>query len=98
MHVWTAPIAASGRKLKKYVSVIQETVLLLMVARMNLLYTAQIFASKYRNLYNSVSFDKDEMQHILNELDDKMYYSNCRFTDLDVSIAITKLNAHKKGW
>ena len=33
---------------------------------------AQLFASKYRNLYNSVSSDKDEMQHILNELDDKM--------------------------
>jgi len=56
---------------------------------------AQLFASKYRCLYNSVSFDKDGMQHILNELDgkvcdDKLYYSNCCFTDLDVSIAITR--------
>ena len=33
---------------------------------------AKLFASKYRSLYNSVSFDKGEMQHILNELDDKM--------------------------
>jgi len=32
----------------------------------------QLFASKYRSLYNSVSFDKDEMQHILNERDGKM--------------------------
>jgi len=61
---------------------------------------AQLFASTYRSLYNSVSFDKDEMQYILNELDgmvrdDKFYCSNCCFTDLDVSIAITKLNSHK---
>jgi len=40
------------------------------------------------------------MQHILNELDgkvcdDKLYYLICCFNDLDVSIAITKLNAHK---
>jgi len=73
----------------------QEIVLLLMVARMSLL-LLELFASTYRSLYNSVSFDKDEMQHILNELDakvydDKLYYSNCCFTDLDVSIAITKL-------
>jgi len=26
--------------------------------------------------------------------DDKLYYCNCCFTDFDVSIAITKLNAH----
>jgi len=61
---------------------------------------AQLFAAKYRSLYNSVSFDKYEMQYILNELndkvcDDKLYYSNCCFTDLDVSIVITKLNTHK---
>ena len=35
---------------------------------------AQLFASKYPNLYNSVSFDKDEMQHILNELDGKILF------------------------
>jgi len=61
---------------------------------------SQLFAAKYRSLYSSVSFDKDEMQHILNKLDgkvcdNKLYYSNCSFTDHDVSIAITKLNAHK---
>jgi len=61
---------------------------------------AQLFASKYRSLYYCVSFDKDEMQHFLNELDgkvcdDKLYYANCCFTDLCVSITITKLNAHK---
>jgi len=49
---------------------------------------AQLIAAKYCSLYNSVSFDKDEMQHILNELDgkvcdDKLYYSNWCFTDLD---------------
>ena len=57
-------------------------------------------ASKYRSLYNSVSFDKDEMQHIISDLNEKirneqlsfLYY---RFTDLDVTFAITKLNAHK---
>ena len=61
---------------------------------------AQLFASKYRSLYNSLSFDEDERQHILNELYDKMcndqlYYSNYRFIDLDISIAITNLNVHK---
>jgi len=50
---------------------------------------AQLFVSKYRSLYDSVSFDKDDLQYILNELDgkvcdDKLYYSNCFFTDLDV--------------
>jgi len=45
----------------------QEIVLLLMVARMSLLLLSS--ASKYRSIYNSVSFDKDEMQYILNELD-----------------------------
>jgi len=79
--------------------VIQEIVSLLMVARMSLLLLSS--ASKYHSLYNSVSFDKDEMQYILNELDgkvcdDKLFYSNSCFTDLDVSIAITKLNSHKK--
>jgi len=78
--------------------VLQEIVLLLMVARMSL----PLLSSLRPNIavYNSVSFNKDEMQYILNELDgkvcdDKLYYSNCCFTDLDVSIAITKLNAHK---
>jgi len=61
---------------------------------------AQLFASKYRSLYNSVSFDKNEIQYILNVLggkvcDDKLYYSNCCFTAIDVSIAITELNSHK---
>jgi len=33
---------------------------------------AQLFTAKYRSLYNCVSFDKDAMQHILNELHGKV--------------------------
>ena len=61
---------------------------------------AMLFASKYRSLYNSVSFDKNEMQQIINELDtriknERLSFSNYCFTNRDVSFAITKLNAHK---
>jgi hypothetical protein len=61
---------------------------------------AQLFACKYRSLYNSVSYDKDEMQQILAELDSqicdrKSGMSYFCFTNHDVSVAINRLNAHK---
>jgi len=54
----------------------------------------RLLADMVGQLQPTESSDKDEMQFILNELDgqvcdDKLYYSNCCFTDLDVSIAIT---------
>jgi len=52
----------------------------------------ELFTSIAVFIIASVSFDKDEMQYILNELDgkvcdDKLHYSKCclKFTDLDVS-------------
>ena len=43
---------------------------------------AQLFASKYRSLYNSVSFDKHEMQQIINELDTRIKKRTFEFFEL----------------
>ena len=99
MHLSRIPVAVFGRKLKK-IRHCKSSNSIIVDGCTNKVAIAQLFASKYRSLYNSVSFDKDEMQHIISDLDEKirneqlsfLYY---RFTDLDVSFAITKLNAHK---
>jgi len=52
-----------------------------------------------RSLYNSALFDNGEMQHILNELNGMMCNESCiiLITELDVTIAINKLNAQNDG-
>jgi hypothetical protein len=60
---------------------------------------AQLFAAKYRLLYNSVSYDRDEMQYIINRVDtalaDTPVNSDCIFDVNDVKSAVSRLKPHK---
>jgi len=60
---------------------------------------AQVFASKYKSLYTSVSYDTEELKHIITEIDARMLH-NARASEFviqacEVKEAIEKLKLHK---
>ena len=60
---------------------------------------AQVFASKYKSLYTSVSYDSEELKHIITEIDASMLH-NARASAFvikacEVKEAIEKLKLHK---
>jgi len=60
---------------------------------------AQLFASKYKDLYNSVPYNKSEMMKLIELIDANVinngYTQDCVITAHDVKLAISKLKAHK---
>jgi len=60
---------------------------------------AQVSASKYKRLYSSVSYDADELKHIITEIDASMLHkaraSEFIIKACEVKEAIEKLKLHK---
>ena len=62
---------------------------------------AQLFATKYRELYTSVPYDSVELNHMLNSVNETIgtatpEITDCRIDLVDVHTAVCKLKAHKK--
>ena len=60
---------------------------------------AKLFATKYRELYTSVPYDKDDMQRIIDDVNDSIKgdstYSDCIVHLQDVKSVVGKLKPHK---